>query len=283
MADDLLSGLTLLSFESRRAGEIGELIAGHGGRVLSAPSMREIALGANDAAHAFLDRLQVGGFDVVVFLTGVGTEALVAALAAHCTADRLAELLRNVTVVARGPKPRAALRRLGREPDHTVPEPNTWRELLQSLQSLCSPLRGARLAVQEYGVSNRELMAALAGLGVEVTAVPVYRWALPEDLEPLRDGIRALAAGSADVVLFTSAQQCAHVMQIAGEMELTAAVLAAARRTVVASVGPICSEALRAAGWPVDIEPEKPKMGPLVRQVAAEARRLLARKRPAAP
>lgn len=279
MADDLLSGLNILSFESRRAAEIGGLIAGHGGRFLSAPSMREVALGENDAARAFLDRLQAGGFDIVVFLTGVGTDALVAALAPHCVAGRLAELLRGVTVVARGPKPRAALRRLGREPDHTVPEPNTWRELLQLLQSIRSPLRAARIAVQEYGVTNRELTRALGELGAEVTAVPVYRWALPEDLEPLRAGLRALAGGGVDVVLFTSAQQCAHVMQVAADMGIADAVRGAALPAVVASVGPICSEALRAAGWPVDIEPEKPKMGPLVRQVAEQAPRLLAAKR----
>lgn len=279
MADNSLSGLTILSFESRRAAEIGELVAGHGGNFLSAPSMREVPIGENDAARAFFDRLRAAEFDIVVFLTGVGTDALVAALAPHCAADHLAELLRSVTVVARGPKPRAALRRLGREPDHTVPEPNTWRELLQLLQAIRSPLSGTRIAVQEYGVTNRELIAALEDSGAAVTTVPVYRWALPEDLEPLRAGLRAIAGGSVDVVLFTSAQQIAHGMQIAADLGIAGAVRVAARRTVVASVGPICSEALRAAGWPVDIEPEKPKMGPLVRQVAAEARRRLAEKR----
>jgi uroporphyrinogen-III synthase len=275
----VLSGLRLLSFESRRAAEIAQLIAGYGGETISAPSMREIPLAENEAIRDFLQRLENGTVDIVVLLTGVGTGALFEILAPRCPPERLAGLLRRTVVVARGPKPRAALRALGLQPDLNVPEPNTWRELVTTVETSCAPLAGKTVALQEYGQANDELISALRGRGAEVLPVPVYRWGLPANLEPLRDGVRALAAGRVDVAIFTSAQQCAHALRMAAELGLESRLRAAAAGVVFASVGPICSQALRAAGLPVDIEPSKPKMGPLIREIAEKAPAILAAKR----
>lgn len=266
-----LRGLKVLSFESRRAAEISQMVAAYGGQPISAPSMREIPLTENEQIRDFFERLTDGTIDIVVLLTGVGTNALVEVLRPRCAPEQLSALLRRTTLVARGPKPRAALRQLGIEPTHTVAEPNTWRELVGLLRDSCGPLTGKTIAIQEYGRSNAELTEALRSLGATVLAVPVYRWALPEDLDPLRDGIRAIAAGQVDVVLFTSAQQCNHVLQIAAELGIEDCLRSALSSTVVASVGPIASEALRAERLPVDIEPTKPKMGPLLREVAQRA------------
>ena len=67
---------------------------------------------------------------------------------------------------ARGPKPVAALKELGIAPVVTAPEPNTWRELLSALDENRStlPLKDKRVAVQEYGAPNAELLAGLAEL-----------------------------------------------------------------------------------------------------------------------
>jgi uroporphyrinogen-III synthase len=279
MPDTPLRGLKVLSFESRRAAEICQMVASYGGQPLSAPSMREIPLSENEQVRDFFERLSNATIDIVVLLTGVGTKALVEVLLPRCSPEQLAALLRRTTLVARGPKPRAALRQLGIDPTYTVAEPNTWRELLELLRGSCGPLAGKVVAIQEYGRSNTELIDALSALGATVLAVPVYRWALPEDLEPLRAGIRAIAAGEVDVVLFTSAQQCNHMLQIAAELGIEDSLRAALSSTVVASVGPIASEALRAERLPVDIEPVKPKMGPLLREVAQRAPALARQKR----
>ena len=45
-----LQGLRVVSFESRRAKEMAELIRRYGGKPILAPSMREIPLGENRAA-----------------------------------------------------------------------------------------------------------------------------------------------------------------------------------------------------------------------------------------
>ncbi len=273
-----LAGLAVLSFESRRAAEIGALLQRYGGTVISAPSLREVPIGTNPEIEEFLHRLEQGALDVVILLTGVGTQALAAALAPRCPPGRFAELLGATALVARGPKPVAALRQLGLVPAVVVPEPNTWREILATLDGRIQ-LAGRRVAVQEYGRSNDELLDGLRDRGAEVLRVPVYRWAYPEDREPLRAGVRRLADGAVDIALFTSAQQVEHVVETAAELQRLDALRAAIGRVVVASVGPVCSEALRAHGLPVDLEPEHPKMGHLVNAVAARARALLARKR----
>jgi uroporphyrinogen-III synthase len=191
-------GLRVLVAESRRAREMAALVTTYGGEPLSAPAMREVPLASNTEAVAFADGLSRGDFDLVVLLTGVGTRALVAVVEA-VRGDREAFLaaLRRTRVVARGPKPVAVLRELEVPVWMTAPEPNTWRELLAALDARRGELAldGLRVAVQEYGVANPELLAGLESRGARVTRVPVYQWALPEDLEPLRAAIRAVTAG----------------------------------------------------------------------------------------
>lgn len=271
-----------MAFESRRAREIENLIRRHGGLAIVAPAMREVALETNTAALDLLRRLQAGEVDLVVLLTGVGLRTLADTLAEVCPRERLAALLGSVTLVARGPKPVAELRRLGLAPDVRVPEPNTWHELLAALDSE-APVAGQRVAVLEYGVANDELIAGLASRGAEVQRVPLYRWALPEDTRPLRAAVTRLAGGSIDFVLFTSSRQVDHVMQIAAALGLASAVHKQAARLVVASIGPVCSDALRRHGLPVDLEPDHPKMGHLLVAVARRGRELLQAKRAAAP
>lgn len=270
--------LRVVAFESRRAAEMAALLRKQGAEPFVAPSMREVPLEAQPAALAFADALAAGAVDVVVCLTGVGTRALVDALAPRLPRERAAALLARTTLVARGPKPVAALRELGLAPALTAPEPNTWRELLAAIDA-GPPIAGKRVAVQEYGASNPELLDGLRARGAIVTAVPVYQWALPEDLAPLREAIRRIAAREVDVALFTSATQVTHVLGVARDAKVDAAFVAGLDHAVVGSIGPICSDALRAAGLQVDYEPTHPKMGPLAIETLRAAPAILAAKR----
>ena len=253
-----LNGLRVVAFESRRAAELTELIRRHGGEPLVAPSMREVALSDNTAAFEFACRLESGRIDLVVLMTGVGVRAL----AEVVSGERLAAALRRAMLVARGPKPVAALRELGLQPEIVVPAPNTWREILATLDAKL-PVVGKRVAVQEYGVSNAELIAGLAARGAQVERVPIYRWALPDDLGPLRAAIRALCEGRTDIALFTSGAQVYHLFQVASDSVAGGAdrLRAAFATVVIASIGPVCSEALREHGLSPDLEPDHSKMG----------------------
>jgi uroporphyrinogen-III synthase len=183
--------------------------------------------------------------------------------------------LRSLTVVARGPKPVAALREMGVKPAVVAPEPNTWRELVAATEG--RPER--RIAVQEYGRSNPDLLAALRARSAEVATVRVYGWDLPEDTAPLREAARRIARGEADVALFTTARQVDHLFRIAEEEGLEREVREGLARVAVASIGPTTTEALEEYEIHPDLEPSHPKMGILVHEAAREANGILHRKR----
>src|SRR6266851_889164 len=173
-----LNGLRVVSFESRRAAEMAELIRNYGGEPIQAPAMREVPLTDQREALAFGEALLAGDWDVLILLTGVGTRMLIAALATRWPRDDVVAALGRLTLVCRGPKPVAALKEVGLAPALTVPEPNTWRDVLSELDGKLS-IGGQRVAVQEYGARNEEFLVGLRQRGAHVTPVPVYRWALP--------------------------------------------------------------------------------------------------------
>jgi uroporphyrinogen-III synthase len=266
-------GQAVVIFESRRAAEMASLVTRHGGAPIAAPALREVTLAENPAALAFARALAAGAFDVVILMTGTGTRALVEEVASALDRAAFAAALARVPlVVARGPKPAGALRDLSVAGFTTVPEPNTWREVAQAITG---PLAGRRIAVQEHGAPSTELYEHLRRGGAEVTPVPVYKWALPEDTAPLRAALHALAEGRAGIALFTSRVQVEHAVAVAVEEGIAEAVRAGLRGGVVASIGPVCTEALRAEGLAPDVEPEHPKMGHLVKAAAERAAAIL--------
>jgi uroporphyrinogen-III synthase len=276
------NGLRVLSLESRRAREIGQLIINNGGQPTVAPSTREVASESNPVELKFAAGLLQDQFAVVIFLTGVGTRALVQAVEPVCSREQFVAALTRTAVVARGPKPVAVLRELGVPVTLTVPEPNTWREILQVLDQNAEkiPLQGKPVAVQEHGVPSHELYAGLQERGADVFPVHVYQWALPEDTGPLRQAVLSLTGDQIDVAMFTSSVQIHHLLQIAQDMNLREDLIRALNRSMIASIGPLTSQTLREHGIAVDLEPTHPKMGFLVKEAAEQSAGLLNRKRP---
>jgi uroporphyrinogen-III synthase len=268
-------GLRVLSLESRRAEEMATLIRKQGGEPFVAPSMREVPIEQHDEAFAFAGRLLGGEFDCVILLTGVGTRLLWKALLARYIERDLLASLQRLTLVVRGPKPSAALRELGLTPSVQVPEPNTWRELLGVMRDRPE----SRVAIQEYGKSNTELIDGLRALGKEVSPIRVYGWDLPEDTGPLRQAAAKLIAGEFDVALFTTGTQIVNLFRIAADEGIERQVVEALQSAFVASIGPTTSETLEVYGLKPDFEPSHPKMGVLVNEAAGEASRVLAARR----
>ena len=274
-------GLRVLSFESRRGAEMAKLIANAGGVPTIVASMREVPLEDNHDALEFVREIIGGKIDAVVFLTGVGAQVVLRVAESAEQREAYLDGLKKIPVVARGPKPVSVLRPLGVPIALTAPEPNTWRELLQVLDANAQtvPLRDTVVAVQEYGASNEDLLAALRDRGAQVRKVPVYDWQLPEDVEPLRRAVRQILDHEIDVVFFTTSVQVRHLMLLAREMGFADEVRRTLNSVVVASIGPMTSEELRQNGLPVDMEPSHPKMGFLVNEAAAKAGEILREKR----
>lgn len=269
------AGLKVISFESRRAAEMAELIRKQRGEPIVVPSMREAPIERNDEAFRFAERLFAGEFDMLILLTGVGTRILNETLATRYPPERFAEALRKIAIVARGSKPAAVLRQMNVPVAIMVPEPNTWREVLAATKD--RPER--RIAVQEYGRPSTELLDGLRARGAEVTPVRVYQWELPEDTGPLREAAERIAAEEVDVALFTTSVQIDHLLRVAAEKGLEDYVRTALSKMLVASVGPATTEALEDNGIHADFEPSHPKMGYLVQETAERADVLLRTKR----
>ncbi len=272
------NGLTVAAFESRMAKEMEDLIVRHSGVPKVAPSMREIPLSENKPAFNFFENLQQGNIDIVIFMTGVGTRTLFQALESNYAPSRIQKAFKHASLVARGPKSVKALTEKNMRSSVVVPEPNTWREVLEALDGQ-RPVKGLKIAVQEYGVSNPEFLEALVERGAkEVTSVPVYRWALPEDTKPLTQLIESILDGEASVALFTSAQQIRNVFELAKSLGKNHELQAAFSRMVIGSIGSVCSGALKEFGLAPDLEPEHPKMGFLVKEVAEKSFELCKKK-----
>ncbi len=273
-------GLAVAAFESRMASEMERLIRRYGGEPLVAPALQEVPLEDNSAALRFGARLLTDRIDILILLTGVGTKLLFDIVQTRHRLPDIVAALRHTALIARGPKPVAALKALGLSPTLTVPEPNTWHDLIATLDAY-RPVRGLRVAVQEYGTSSGELLDALQERGADVFAVPVYRWALPEDVAPLNRVAEAILRGDVDVMLVTNAAQIDHVMQLVEQNGRSEQFKSACKKMVIASVGPTASERLREYDLPVDLEPTHPKMGILVKEAGEQASALLQRKRSA--
>jgi uroporphyrinogen-III synthase len=263
-------GRRVLALESRRAPELALLIMNYGGTPVVAPSLREIPLESNTQVLEFADDVIHQRFGMVVLMTGVGVRLMMKVIEAAGDREPFVRSLARTRIAARGPKPVAALREIGVSPWATAPSPNTWRELLATLDSRRdeAPLAGVRLAVQEYGLPNQDLLDELVARGAEVSTVPVYRWAMPDDVAPLRRAVWAIVRHEIDVVILTAGIQLVHLLQVAADMGLEAAVRRGFERTIVASIGPMTSEELRRHDLRIDIEPSHPKMGFLVKEVA---------------
>ena len=264
-----LAGLRVAALESRMSDQTAILIERAGGVAVRAPSMRELPLDNQHQALQFAEHLLSDQLDVVIFLTGVGAKHLAEAIETKYPAEVWKAALAKTTIVARGPKPLTVLRGWGLKVAVQVPEPNTWRDVLESLDQKL-PVQGKRIAIQEYGQTNPELIAGLEERGAKsIELVSVYRWALPEDLGPLKAAIQGLIDGQIGVLAVTSAQQVKHMLQVAESEGLAKPLIDALNHhVIVASIGPVATETLIESGIRPDLEPEHPKLGPLVQTLA---------------
>jgi uroporphyrinogen-III synthase len=269
-------GLRVGALESRMAPEMERLITRHGGIPVVAPSMQELPLSNHPEALAFGERLLSAGVDVVVLLTGVGCRTLFDILKTRFPLDAIKDELGKTVLVVRGPKPAGVVKSLGLHPQIQVPEPNTWRDILHALDSSYPEgITGKRVAVQEYGVSNPELLEGLRQRGAQVTPVPVYRWMLPDDLQPLQQLVQQILKDEIPVLLITNAVQVDHMIKVLGDSSKLTQLKSVLTHMMVASIGQLASERLRHHGFPVDLEPSHPKMGILVKEASQKAHAIL--------
>jgi uroporphyrinogen-III synthase len=257
-----MQGKRIAILETRTGAHLGELIARRGGMPMLAPALKELPDIDPAAIGALLDAWRTTPIKVVIFQTGVGTKALFKAAEQLGFGGELKSRLAAASVVVRGPKPTAELNALKVRIDLRAAAPFTTSEVLAAMAPL--ELAGESVLIQRYGAENPELRAALVARGARVLEIATYRWALPEDLEPLRALLRALAERRVDAVVFTSAVQVAHLFEVARREGREHGLPGDLNACIVASIGPVCSQALAAHGVRASFEASPPKLGYLV-------------------
>lgn len=272
------NGLRVASLESRRAADMTRMIAKFGGEPSVSPSMREVPIEPNRPAIDFAYRIITGEIQVMILMTGVGFRYWLKSTEKHVDQQRFLDALSDITTICRGPKPVAAMREFGVKATHRVPEPNTWRDLLKTIDEGI-PIANQVVGVQEYGVSNHSLIAGLEARGALPETLKVYGWEYPEDTGPLEANVKELAAGHMDVLMFTSAHQVVNLLRMADSLNLTDALREGLERTAIVSIGPTTSDMLRESDLRVDMEPSHPKMGHLVSEASQVAADLVAQRR----
>jgi len=279
MPETNLQGLRVLALETRRSEEIGELVRGFGGEPVLVAAVREMRMESQEPALQFAASLLRGEFDLVIFLTDSGVRLLMDVVKNHYNLEEFIGALSKVKVASRGAKPSRVLAEFGIPVAVTAPEPYTWRELIHELElRYGASLSKMRVAVQEYAASNLEFLLALAERSGSVTRLPLYEWALPEDVKPLRECVLGIAQKYVDIVLFTTAVQVIHLFQVAKEMGSVEPMLAGLRSILILSIGPSTSAELRHHGLSPDFEPSHPKIQSLLREAIAQLPQLLERK-----
>ena len=250
---------------------MGEQLAGlveqRGGIAFHAPALAELP----DLDEASIERLvrstAAAPPKLAIFQTGVGTRAL------FDTTDRLGltpallQFLEKAIVAVRGPKPTGALRARKVRIDRSAAEPFTTREILEAIADV--DVQAARVIVQRYGSANTELDRALEARGATVVEIPTYRWSLPEDTQPLAELIARLERHELDAAVFTNAEQVRNLFVVAGRLGKTGALRAALNTTLVASIGPVASAALRHEQVRIGVEAKPPKLGALLSSLEA--------------
>ena len=248
--------------ESRFGEHLAALLEKQGAIAFRAPALAEEPDLDPEAIRRLIADWAVHPVKLAIFQTGVGTRALFEAVDRLGMGQQLLALLAGGLVAVRGPKPTTVLRGRKVRIDISADEPYTTVEVLAAIRNV--ELSGERVLVQRYGETNLGLEEGLEARGAAVIEVPTYRWALPQDIGPLIRLLDALGRGEIDAVVFTSASQVRNLFAVAeqraGEDQLRRNLNA----VLIASIGPVCSDALETAGIQVTLEASPPKLGPLV-------------------
>ncbi len=262
-----LSGFTIGVTAVRRRHEFGTALEHRGARVVYAPAMKIVSPADDPVLHEATRQVLAGPLDHIVVTTAIGVRAWLDAAQGWGLGEQLRERLAATEVSARGPKARGALRSLG-VAQAWAPPVESVSDLIEQL--LRGPLRGARVAVQVHGAAPPDLLATLRGAGAEVVEVTTFGWLPPDDKEPLRQLVQAVAARQVDAVAFTSAAGAAgllHAAEDEGQGEQVRAALGGA--VLPACIGSIAAGPLERVGL-APVRPIRPRLGALVREISEQ-------------
>lgn len=261
-----LSGFVIGVTADRRAPEQIRLLEHRGAECVHGPVISTNVLGPQDDLEHATRRLIEDPPDAVLVMTGIGVRSWFEAADSLHLGERLRDALSGAEVLTRGSKAAGAAVAAGLEVTWNAPSAQSGDVVAELLRRGAGP----RVAVQLDGALGSAVPATLVDAGVEVVEVPVYRWTLPEDLAPAERLVRAVADARVDAVTFTARPAVGNFMAIADELGLSEDVLGAFGQEVLAvCVGPVCARGAAEAGIDTMLQPDRPRLGPMVQVLGA--------------
>jgi uroporphyrinogen-III synthase len=262
-----MSGLPkIVLLEARMETELANLARRHGLEPVSVPAVREEIADCADEVNSLIDALSSRDVDYIIFQTGVGAATLFDEAEKLNRHGELIEALKRTQIVARGPKPAAVLARRGLRAAISAREPFTTVELIDATRLY--DIADKNVALIHYGEPNLSLAESLTNRGARLRELLLYEWRLPADTTRLIRLIDELIDHQYTAIAFTSQIQARHLFRLATEAGKEDQLRAALEEIIVASIGPTCTAALSNLGLRPRVEPERPKMGPLILAVA---------------
>ena len=186
--------------------EMASLIRRHGGVPYGAPVLQEHYLKDSPEVQQAITDVCDGRVDTAIFLTGVGANAMMGIADAMGRLAEFEDALREVTVVARSPKPGRILRRHKIPIAIMPPEPYTSSDLTAAMAEL--DLRGKRVIFQRYGGPDSELPTYLREQGADYQELTLYDWGLPDDTGPVVKLIDRIEGGEVDAWRSPAGPKC---------------------------------------------------------------------------
>ena len=262
-----LAGFTVGITAARRREEFGAALQRRGATIVYGPAIQIVQVEDDDALREVTQSCIDTPADIVVATTGIGFRAWVEAADGWGLGAALLTAMSGATLLARGPKVRGAMRAAGLSGEWS-PASESSTEVLERLLKM--DLAGRRVVMQMHGEPLADMVEALERAGAEVVQVQVYRWRPPADIGPLHRLCRGVAEGTIDAVAFTSAPAAASYLLTARQLGIQDSLQTRMQRDVLAlAVGPVTAAPLVRAGIPV-LQPERARLGSLVREIAAQ-------------
>jgi uroporphyrinogen III methyltransferase/synthase len=237
---------------STMPGTLSSLLRARGADVVEAPSTEIEPLDQTSLDSAILE---LSSYDWVIFTSVTGVRFFRHAM------DRAgldARALAYTEIAVIGPSTEKAVRELGVRAD-LVPHRFVAESLLEEL--IEDEIEGGRILIAAAADSREVLATGLREHGAHVDVVHPYRSRLVtegSDVDSLRN---AIDAGEIDAVTFTSASTVnGFVAQVGADR---------AKRVKAISIGPVTSEAARAAGMSIAAEASEATIPSLADSVVA--------------
>lgn len=276
--NDALSRRRVVVPESRELDRFSTMLERHGATVVRCPLIVVRPVDETSELDAWLQRLIQGRHDTLAFYTGEGVTHLISRAEQLGLREEALAAFASARKIARGPKPGAAMRRLGLAFDIMTEIPTT-EGLIATFRQL--PMQGHSVGVQIYPGSPTDLLAqTLGALGAEFDPVLPYRYASDEDDEQVASVILDMANGGVDLIAFTTKLQVERLLEVAVRKGMEQELERALGASTVAAVGPVAAAAVEKAGGTVQIQPAtsfhlKPLVTEIVRTLGDRSSRTL--------